>query len=310
MIPPEPEIAETQRASGVIHLRYEDVSQDGRVVVTALPQALGEAVWRPLLSRTPIAHALRDAGIVPILSRLHVRGGLGPISVRASLQAHGCYDMAHTVDAQGTVDRIVLRMWARVSGPKGRTHGPHPKDAGEIVHVGDVYAEHVLTRPFGPLAERKVLHLDVAGMPRVPEHRVVLDPPDALATLPSGARAYDDAPVAEARAHVFGLDDTDSNQHVNSLVYPRVLRETGVRRLATSRDASRLLACSFELAYRKPCFAGDRVVVVGRGFALEGGGGEGDGGGPAPRCGFAATMVREGDTQGRPHCYGRVLFSE
>ena len=64
---------------------------------------------------------------------------------------------------------------------------------------------------------------------------------------------------------------TDSNQHVNSLVYPRLFEEAAVTR-AVDRERTRaapgtdlrsqlLLARTFELRYRKPFFAGDRATI-------------------------------------------------
>ncbi len=46
--PPPPE---TKVASARVHLRYEDVSQDGRLLLEVLPNALGAAVWSAQLER-------------------------------------------------------------------------------------------------------------------------------------------------------------------------------------------------------------------------------------------------------------------
>jgi hypothetical protein len=45
-IPPMPQ---GPRASGRLHLRFEDVTQDGRLVLESLPTALGPTVWRAFL---------------------------------------------------------------------------------------------------------------------------------------------------------------------------------------------------------------------------------------------------------------------
>jgi hypothetical protein len=64
----------------------------------------------------------------------------------------------------------------------------------------------------------------------------------------------------------FGLDHTDSNQHVNSLVYPRLFAEAALRRLAELERPRRLLIRALDIAYRKPSFAGDRVRIHTRLF--------------------------------------------
>lgn len=297
-IPPTPDVPSAQRATGSIHLRYEDVCQDGRIVATALPQALGEAVWRPLLSRSSTALALRAAGIVPILARLHVEGGDGPLSVQAPLEVDGLYQMAHSAGPGGEVERLLLRMWTTIRGPKGRTHGPPPAGAGNPLEVGRVYAEHVLTRPFAPPDQRKVRRLELPDVPAVPEACVAWTEPDTLLVLPEGATALDDVPVLDEVPLVFGLDDTDSNQHVNSLVYPRLFREAALRRLvARGRDAA-LLVREVVLGYRKPCFAGERYQVRARAFEL------------GAQVGITAVLVPHGaPAEVRPHCFARVLLA-
>jgi hypothetical protein len=57
---------------------------------------------------------------------------------------------------------------------------------------------------------------------------------------------------------------TDSNQHVNSLVYPRIFEETAVRRImqdARIPAAHALLARALELRWRRPFFAGERATI-------------------------------------------------
>src|SRR5258708_31906958 len=52
--------------------------------------------------------------------------------------------------------------------------------------VGRIFAEHVLSRPFSPPAERKVTRLDAPGVPEIPEderseeHTSELQSPDHL----------------------------------------------------------------------------------------------------------------------------------
>lgn len=289
-IPTEPSVPDNQRARGRVHLRYEDVSQDGRLVLEALPHALG-AVWRRLAQTRPVSFG---EGVVSILSRVVVEGGEGPVSVHAAAEAEGFYQLAHTVGPDGAVDRLILAMWATVLAPLGRTHPPAPPDAGRPLVAGRVFAEHVLTRPFAPAKERKVLSIDLGdGRPWVPEARYPWRDPTSAASLPEGATPLDAEPTADAASTAFGLDHTDSNQHVNSLVYPRLFIEAGLRRAhALGRPAP--LARGLDIAYRKPCFAGERGRITAQGFLLDG------------RYGLAGVLGGEGEA--RPRCAARLVF--
>lgn len=292
-LPPPPEVPASQTATAEVEVRYEDITQDGRVRLEALPTALGAACWRRLLHEHPLSLAARRQGIVPILSRLLVEGGGGPVSVRRPLLARGRYELAHT-ERGGEVDRLIMNLYAEVEGVVGRTHGPPPDDAGEPVAVGRVFAEHVFTRPFAPAAERRVLELPAGeGLPGVPPAVHRWQPAEAAATLPPGATPLDREPRPDAQPVVFGLAHTDSNQHVNSLVYPRVLEEAALRRLAEDGRETQVLARFVELAYRRPCFAGDRLRLDLQAFEHEG------------RVG--TTGVFRGP-EGRAHTYARLVF--
>ena len=59
---------------------------------------------------------------------------------------------------------------------------------------------------------------------------------------------------------------TDSNQHVNSLVYPRLFEEAALRRLAASGRSTAVLARSLRIAYRRPSFAGESLRVFVRAY--------------------------------------------
>ncbi len=264
--PAEPTVADEQRGRGRVSLRYEDIAQDGRVALGAMPQAIGEAVWRALLSKHPANALMREQGVLPILSRLIILGGEGPCSVDQPLEASGCYEASSSVSASGEVERLYLNMWASLEGPRANTYDPQPSRAGELHRVGRVFGEHVFTRPFAPPAERKVLRLALPGLPELPDARYSPRAMLALLTPPSSAVPLDAEPTPVTAPCVFGLAHTDSNQHVNSLVYPRLFEEAVVRRLALRGVTRPALAREVEVLYRKPSFAGEQVRIVLRTF--------------------------------------------
>lgn len=254
-----------------LRARYEDITQDGRVLLTALMPGLG-AVWRSLVS-SEMLEGFRAQGILPILRRLAITAEEGPFSVHVPLSFSGTWRLAREADG----DRIFVNMWLEARAPRGATFGPPPPANAERVLVGRVFAEHVVTRPFAPAAERRVTRLDLAGIPAVPEDLHAFEDADGLVA----GRALE--PVAE---HVFGMMHTDSNQHVNSLVYPRLFEEAVVRVLGRPN----LLARAVELRYRKPFFAGDRTTLRLAAAATERGGSA------------AGAFVPAGDPGTRPSC--------
>ena len=272
---------ERQRTTGRLDLRYEDVAQDGRVQLETMPVALG-VIWRALMVDKTTRRALRDAGIVPILTRFEIEGTAGPFSVDRPLEIEGGYALGHVADAEGRVSRLLLVMDGELWGPKGRTNLPPPEDAGTRALVGRVRAEHVFTRPFAPAEERKVLALPFGGGGFVPSERLEWRPPTSTLDPPSGARPLEGKLRDDPVETVIGLSHTDSNQHVNSLVYPRLFEDAALRRMAELGRPTAVLARKLDIAFRRPTFAGEvlrlslqafeqggRVVCVGVFFGPE-----------------------------------------
>jgi hypothetical protein len=263
--PPQPELPADQRTEGPSSLRYEDVSQDGRLMLLSLAHSIGDVVWLKLLLQQ--AQKLARTGTVPILTRLVIEGGEGVTGVRGPLSATGAYQLAHSLAPDGSVKHLHLNLWTRVSAPRARTYGPPPERAGELDSVGRVFAEHVFTRLFAPPGQRAVTRLEVPGVPPLPPDRWVRRPAEAALQAPAGTRFLDDQPVVDPADVLFGLGHTDSNQHVNSLVYPRLFHDAALRRLHAHGHSTQVLARRLEIAYRKPCFAGQRVRIALRAFA-------------------------------------------
>jgi hypothetical protein len=280
-----------------VPVRYEDISQDGEVKLAALPQALGATAWRRRFKDHPLTRLGRKEGILPILSRLVIEGGGGPVSVRKSLSAEGWYQLAHTRDDAGEVQRLIMNLWATAHGVRGRTHGPPPEGAGERIEVGRVFAEHVMTRPFHPPDQRKVRRLPTGGeLPEVPPEVYPWRPMEAAGRPPVGASVLEPEPRPDAAPIALGLGHTDSNQHVNSLAYPELFEQAALRRLADLGHRTDVLPRYVELAYRKPCFAGQQVRIVLQAFEHQG------------RLGTAGAFLPEGQLEGKAHAYACMIF--
>jgi hypothetical protein len=291
--PPRPELPPDAVATASFPIRYEDVAQDGRMMTTAIPPAIGWTVWRQLLGNHPAARAMQTTGLVAILSRLTVDGTDEPIRLDHPVEATGGYQLAHHAVGD-TIDKLFLNMWVEVRGRRGRLFPPEP--AGLPVIAGRVFAEHTFTRLFAPPEQRRVTRLELPGLPAVPPAVHPFAPPATAMELPDGAEPLDAEVVADDTTTAFGLDHTDSNQHVNSLVYPRLFAEATLRRLAALGQRRTGLVRALDLAYRRPSFAGDVVRVYARAFRWR------------DRLGAAGFVADAADPARRPRCYARILL--
>ncbi|MEO7732545.1 MAG: hypothetical protein ABIY55_16370, partial [Kofleriaceae bacterium] len=200
------------------------------------------------------------------------------------------FALAHDLDAAGAVARLYMNVWAEVHGVPGRG-----ATSREPALAGRAFAEHTFTRPFAPPGQRRVTSLaGIDGYPALPPALHASVAPATAAAAPAGATWLDELAPDPVDVR-FTLDQTDANQHVNSLVYVRCVLDAFQRRLAAGGHPATLRSKAFDIAYRKPSFVGDRVRAHLRMFAH----GEHVGG-----AGFLAAAGEEA----RPRCFVRVLF--
>jgi hypothetical protein len=279
------------RASGRVPLRFEDVTQDGRLVLEALPTALG-TIWRGLLENDAGRRACMANGVFPILSRMVLEGTAGPFSANRKVESEGTGRIARSEDG-----RFMLEVWADIHAPVGRTHVPASSDDTPVL-AGRVYAEHVFTRPFAPPGQRRVTAFDFEGAPQVNATRPAPPSFESVASLPPGATPLEPGPSADPLSIVFGLVHTDSNMHVNSLAYLRVFEEAALRRFASLGRGSALLGRRIDIAYRKPCFVGQTMRVVQQAFEVDG------------KLGVSTVLVPDAaPADARPNVYAQMLFA-
>ncbi len=291
--PPAPVFPPDQASTTEGHLRYEDVTQDGRLIPIALPPTLS-GLWRGVLVRHPGARAATSSGVIPMLTRLTIATHEQPIRVDRPIEARAGFELARDEDAAGTITRLFMNTWCDVHGAAGQIVPRGP--AGPLALAGQVFAEHTFTRPFGPPENRRVTRLAVAGYPEIPEARYAAPAPTTAGELPADARWFEDG-AADPVEVVFTLDQTDSNQHVNSLVYIRLFLDAMQRKLATAGHAPAIRSRAVDIAYRKPCFVGDRVRAHVRLFEHPG----------LPGAIGAAGFIASPGEDARPRCYVRAI---
>ena len=272
------------------YLRYEDVTQDGHLIPVAAPSTLA-GLWRDVLVNHAGARNALQVGIIPILTRLTINSLEQQIRVDRPIESRTGFALAHDTQ-DGEVARLFMNVWCEIRGVAGRL-GRNAGAGGELAPCGTVFAEHTFTRPLAPPDQRRVTRLGVEGYPDVPDAVHAAPAPASAMEAPAGATWLDEL-APDPAEYAFTLDQTDSNQHVNSLVYIRLFHDALNRRLAATGRGMRLRSRAVDIAYRKPCFAGDRVRASLRLFE-------------SPEGLGAAGLVAGVD--GKPRCYVRVLVS-
>lgn len=278
-------------------MRFEDITQDGMLKVGGMPHAIGMVCFRQLYAPSALNQATRQQGVVPILSNLVMEVADGPVGVGTDFTVDGRYQLGRTVNQDGEVDRLTLHMFADIHGARGMTHGPGASTSGAQLLAGRVRAEHVFTRPWGPREQRRVTQLEVDGAPFVPEDIAPLANAVDVLTPPEPVPWVHDEPRADGVTLCFGQSHTDSNQHVNSLVYPQLFEDAVLRALSdVGEDCGPLLVRHMMLGFRKPCFAGQRMTIALRLFKT------------ADRWGAVAWLGEPGVEPARAHCMCRLRF--
>lgn len=293
--PPAPAFPPDQTTTTEHLLRYEDFTQDGRLIATALPHSLA-TLWQTVDVSHPGARNATAAGVIPILTRLTVTSFDQPSRLEHPIESVAGFELAHDRDAAGAVSRLFMNVWAEARGIAGMSGTPLV-DPTRVL-AGRAFAEHTFTRLFAPPDQRRVTSLaGIEGYPELPAWHYRQPPPASAASAPDGATWQGELTADQVETR-FTLDQSDANQHVNSLVYIRCFLDAFQRRLAAEAAPAALRSRAFDIAYRKPCFVGDRVRAYIRLFTR----GEQIGG-----AGFLAPDGAGGEPAS-PHCYIRVLF--
>lgn len=277
---------------GPLELRFEDVTQQGRLTPTALPHALSIA-WRTAIVHHPLHGELLASGILPVLSRLvcEPAGGDGLVTVRDRVGARVRCHLAHVPAASPADLRIVFVM-------EGHCFREAPGGIAQATLLGRVWAEHVLSRPMAPHGQRRVYALPDGSIPAAVHAWVDGDSIDAL---PPDAEALEPEAQDDACVTVFGMDHTDGNHHVNSLVYVRLLMDAALRRLdALGALPSALRVRHVDLRFVRPSFATDRVRWRLQAFRAP------QAGTASGHVGVRAALYAHGDP--RPRVRARVEF--
>ncbi len=226
------------------------------------------------LHKTFNLFTMRKRGLVPIVYHMDFRSTLVPVAFGSQVQSrHEVKVCRHTpseADAAAGKDRERLLEEIRIRFQGRRSMGDktqlgYDERTGELEQLGTGRIVHVFTKPLAPPAERGVTELppEMAHMQvhpwsepyptidRLHEH------PPGFAPCDAGRWARHDA--------VWGLPNTDINQHVNVVEYLMAGENHFTRMLHGARiDLARHQMTRLALIFRKPFFPGDAYAMQGQ----------------------------------------------
>jgi hypothetical protein len=238
-------------------LRYDDVTQDGRIRLDAAWRPLGRLIWsRPEPSR--VLGKLGE-GVSTVLSRLVMECTELRVAPRAQVRTRARYRFEHTVSPGGDVNRLLFNTWTETSVVADGTSDPV---------LARAYGQRVFTRIGDGAQQRLVTRLEGLGGDGVPSHRGEWIPALSLLGLPAEAAPLEPSPRLDSARVVFGLSHTDGNQHVNFLVYPRFVEEAALSRFVDLGLGARFLSRRIDMRFRKPSFAGEVLRMAVQAFRV------------------------------------------
>lgn len=214
---------------------------------------------------------LRRQGIASIMFYLDFTNGGTPIAFGRRLRTRHSVKLYRSVTDKNNepaptgTERLMLVSDSTITA-RARSHGNEAlgfdDGSGEIVEAGTARILHVFTKPVAPPAERQVVEVP-AELRHLKEH--LWDQPlpsvEGLSRPPLGYERVD-AGDWQQRRDVWGMPNTDINQHVNVQEYitggenqvSRVLRGAGL-----PLEKHRITRARF--VFRKPFFPGQEYAI-------------------------------------------------
>jgi hypothetical protein len=254
---------------GEHRISFEEIDQRYRLKMRAFIKLCMPPVFTDLERRFNL-EMLRRRGIVPILFYLNFESRDVPVAfnrmARLTHQVRLCRSVTER-PGQGPHERLLLDMRIQVHATSGSGDPSRfGADEGEWpeVDAGHMRALQVLTRPVAPPGERQVIEVP-PELSMLAEHPLTepYPAPEDLSKVPA---RYIPAPIGpmDHFETVWGLPNTDINQHVNVQEYVYGMENHFSRRLhGTGISLARHRIARAELLFRKPFFAGEAVRVDG-----------------------------------------------
>lgn len=257
---------------GEARLSFEDIDQHYQLKIAALIELCMPSIFKGLERRFDLA-GMRAEGIVPIMFFLQFETYpqalifASPVETAYHVRLRRSVMPGPPGASAGKVERLLLDMEAEVRAREGdgdpAALGGGPRD-GRMVPAGRMRGVHVITRPVAPPGERQVVDVPPA-LQGLQEHPWEEPYPsvEGLQDVPAGYNAHETGAWHEQRT-VWGLHNTDINQHVNVHEYILGVENHCSRLLfAANLPVARHRVSRMSILFRRPFFAGDPCGVRG-----------------------------------------------
>lgn len=253
-------------------ISFEDVDQQYRLKIRAFISLCMPAIFKGLEKDMGLDE-MRASGIVPIMFFLSFDTTLNHLAFKGRVETEHAVRLYHGVQPNPTdstlppVERMLLDMHIDIRAPTAG-YDPHALGSGELssetVPAGHMRGLHVLTRPTAPAGQRGVKQApaELRGL-KVHPWNEPYPSVEGLQTVPAGYQPRDSGPWREQRS-VWGLSNTDINQHVNVHEYIINIENHFTRMLHGAGLAVPVHRIEHtDIIFRKPSFMGDVFVMRG-----------------------------------------------
>ncbi len=256
---------------GKARIQFEDLDQFSLLKTRTFVRLCMPPIFKELEARLPLAQ-LRGKGIVPIMFNLGFRTTPHPLVLMSQLDARFRVGLRRSISAPEQpggvpMQRLLLLMECDLSGP--RSSGD-PTRLGADTHdaphapAGTMRALQVWTRLLAPPGQRQVVEVppELATLRELPLEEP-FPAPEPLLAIPEGYQRIASGQW-EQHESVFGLPNTDINQHVNVQEYLMGMENHFVR-LLHGADLPQLQhrITAVTTLFRRPFFPGDRYRIQG-----------------------------------------------
>ncbi len=253
-------------------IHFDDVDQQYRLKIRAFINLCMPAILRDL-ERDMALNEMRSSGVVPIMFALSFETYANHLGFKGRIETEHTVRLCRDVQAkpkdgsQPPVERLLVDMNIDIAAQTAR-YDPHALGGAELssdtVPAGRMRAVHVLTKPTAPAGQRGVTQVPTALSGLVVHS---WDEPypsvEGLQAVPTGYEPHDSGEWREQRT-VWGLSNTDINQHVNVVEYITNIENHFARMLHGARLAVvEHRVERTDILFRKPSFMGDVVVMRG-----------------------------------------------
>jgi hypothetical protein len=254
--------------TGQYRVSFEEIDQRYHLKMRAFVRVGMPPIFTDLEKRFNLTQ-MRRRGIVPIMFNLTFENFDVPLVLNSSTRIEHQVRLRRSVTPQpegAPLVRLLLEMNAQIYAPVGSASAllGGEADGRPEAQVGQLSGYQVFTRPVAPPGERQVTEApeELADLQVHPFD----DPypsPENLSQIPAGFTAAPAGPFPHLDT-VWGLANTDVNQHVNVQEYVFGMENHFARRLhgAGLSQVKHRIART-QLLFRKPFFAGDLVRIQG-----------------------------------------------